>query len=63
MTNSLPQLVRYDKFDLTYPYADLDCIALVPKTSIAFTSKHMDQAIFMGKATREGFALSLKNRP
>ncbi|OEH73845.1 hypothetical protein cyc_02635 [Cyclospora cayetanensis] len=56
------EIVRYDKFDFTYPYVDLDCIALVPKRSIAFTSKHMEQAIFMGKVGKEGFGLSLKSR-
>lgn len=57
------EIIRFDKFDFTYPYLDLDCIALVRKTSLAFSSKHMEQAIFMGKASREGFALSLKARP
>lgn len=57
------EIVRFDKFDFTYPYVDLDCIALVPKKSVAFTSKQMELAIFMGKVSREGFGLSLKNRP
>ncbi|KAL8444869.1 hypothetical protein Emag_005281 [Eimeria magna] len=57
------EIIRFDKFDFKYPYVELDCVALVPKKSVAFNSKQMEQAIFMGKASREGFALSLKNRP
>ncbi|KAL8439236.1 hypothetical protein Efla_007045 [Eimeria flavescens] len=57
------EIVRFDKYDFTYPFVELDCIALVPKSSVAFNSKQMEQAIFMGKASREGFGLSLKSRP
>lgn len=54
------EIKRYDKFDFTYQFIDLDCVALVPKSSVAFAGKQMEQAIFMGKASKEGFALSLK---
>ncbi|KAL8271779.1 hypothetical protein Esti_004288 [Eimeria stiedai] len=40
------ELKRFDKFDFTYPYAELDCVALVPKKEVNLRVKTLSTYSF-----------------